>query len=138
LKGKAQEVVGGPRRQLAEALMPRECARTPKIFQSVPISIWLRDPLTRLLHDALAPARIERSGLLDPAAVKRLIAEHLCSCTTGTIGTKRQSDASLPFLSAVAGALPLRDVIAHQHGRLVERATNHAAIDLRSEVPFVR
>jgi asparagine synthase (glutamine-hydrolysing) len=64
-------------RQLAETLMPREFARAPKIFQSVPISIWLRGPLTPLLHDSLSPDRIERSGLFDPDAVKRLIAEHL-------------------------------------------------------------
>jgi hypothetical protein len=117
--------------------MPRECARTPKIFQSVPTSIWLRDPLTPLLHDALAPARIERSGLLDPAAVKRLI-----GASVQLYDLDYRYEATERRVAAVSvrrrRRVALRDVIAHQHGRLVERATNHAAIDLRSDVPFVR
>lgn len=43
---------------------------------NVPMAAWLLGPLAPLLDELLAPAALRRSGLLDPAPVGRLIAEH--------------------------------------------------------------
>ena len=43
----------------------------------VPIGAWLRGPLRPVLEEWLAPARIARVGLFEPAAVGALVAEHL-------------------------------------------------------------
>lgn len=59
-------------------------------------------------------------------------------CSTSSIGTEKQMDASLPFLSSLAGALLLRDLIALQTGVLIDRATNFAAVNLRGAEPFTR
>ncbi|MGH6949041.1 MAG: asparagine synthetase B family protein [Kiloniellales bacterium] len=64
-------------RRLAATLMPREMAYSPKIAQAPPIGHWLRGPLRDFLRDQLAPARLHRQGLFDPAAVHRLVQAHL-------------------------------------------------------------
>lgn len=64
-------------RLLAETLMPRELARSPKIFQSIPIEEWFRGPLRTLLTSRLAPERVAAGGLLRPEAVSRMVDEHL-------------------------------------------------------------
>ena len=44
---------------------------------NVPIPGWLVGELRDFTHDVLAPARLRRLGLLDPAAVGRLVTEHM-------------------------------------------------------------
>ena len=44
---------------------------------NVPMSGWLAGELRDFTHDVLAPTRLRRQGLLDPAAVGRLVAEHM-------------------------------------------------------------
>ena len=77
---------------------------------------------------------------LDDCIVCRLQNEEDPSftCSTGSTDSTRRNDASLPFLSGLAGALLLRDLIALQAGRLVERGTNFAAINLAEPVPLTR
>lgn len=60
------------------------------------------------------------------------------TCSTGSTDSRRRNDASLPFLSGLAGALLLRDLVALQGGRLVERDTNFASVNLAEPVPFTR
>ena len=43
----------------------------------MPIPGWLVGELRDFTHDVLAPARLRRLGLLDPAAVGRLVTEHM-------------------------------------------------------------
>ncbi|TMA59573.1 MAG: asparagine synthase (glutamine-hydrolyzing) [Deltaproteobacteria bacterium] len=44
---------------------------------NVPIPAWLTGELRDFTHDLLAPTRLRRQGLFDPAAVGRLVAEHM-------------------------------------------------------------
>ena len=43
----------------------------------VPLAPWLRGPLRAALEERLGPERVSRVGLFDPAAVSRLVTEHL-------------------------------------------------------------
>ena len=61
---------------LAERYLPPAIVHRRKQGFTVPVGEWLRGPLRPLLHDALAPDRLARQGLFDPAAVASLIAEH--------------------------------------------------------------
>jgi asparagine synthase (glutamine-hydrolysing) len=42
-----------------------------------PMGRWLRGPLKSLMQDTLTRASLQRGGILDPAQVERLQAEHL-------------------------------------------------------------
>ena len=43
----------------------------------VPVGAWLRGPLRRALEERLAPDRLSRLGLFDPATTSRLVVEHV-------------------------------------------------------------
>jgi asparagine synthase (glutamine-hydrolysing) len=58
--------------RLPEAILKRR-----KQGFGVPLAQWLRGPLRPLLEDTLEQGRLRRAGLLDPARVARLVAEHL-------------------------------------------------------------
>jgi asparagine synthase (glutamine-hydrolysing) len=57
--------------------VPRECVYRPKQGFSIPIKNWLRDDFRPLVEDLLAPARVAADGIFDPAAIRRLIREHM-------------------------------------------------------------
>jgi asparagine synthase (glutamine-hydrolysing) len=62
-----------------EPWLPREVVHRPdKLGHSVPFKNWLRtDPYVRgVVDEALSEASLKRRGLIDPAAVARLRAEH--------------------------------------------------------------
>ena len=58
-------------------LLPPDIVNRRKQGLGVPIAAWLRGPLREILEDRLAPARVARRGLFEPAAVTRLVAEHV-------------------------------------------------------------
>ena len=64
-------------RSLVEKRLPAEIARRPKQGFEVPIDRWLREELRPLAQELLAPERLERRGLVDPAAAQALLAAHL-------------------------------------------------------------
>ena len=64
------------KRALADRLPPAILRRGKKGF-GVPFAEWWRGPLHRHLREVLAPDRIARGGLFDPAAVSRLVDEHV-------------------------------------------------------------
>jgi asparagine synthase (glutamine-hydrolysing) len=64
------------KRALADRLPPETLARGKQGF-GVPFGLWFRGPLAGLLRDTLDPARIARGGVLDAAAVARLVDEHI-------------------------------------------------------------
>ena len=63
------------RHALADRLPPEIAARGKQGF-GVPLGAWLRGPLAPVLSELLAEPRLRAAGLLDPAAVGRLVAEH--------------------------------------------------------------
>jgi len=57
--------------------LPAAVVRGGKKGFNVPMSAWLCGELRDFTRDLLAPTRLRRQGLLDPAAVGRLVDEHL-------------------------------------------------------------
>jgi asparagine synthase (glutamine-hydrolysing) len=64
-------------KQAAKSLLPADLLARRKQGFSPPFSAWARGPMRALVVDALAPARVERAGVLDPRTVQRLLREHL-------------------------------------------------------------
>jgi hypothetical protein len=58
------------------------------------------------------------------------------TCAKGEIGQVVKQDASLPFLSAAAGALLLAEIVRLQLAALDEREANYGLLDLREPSPF--
>ncbi len=57
-------------------LLPHEILHRPKKGFGIPIAEWLKGRLNPMLHDLLAPDRMRRQGLFEPAYIQRLIKEH--------------------------------------------------------------
>jgi len=64
-------------REAARGILPADLLARRKQGFSPPFSAWARGPLRAVVDDALAPARIARAGVLDPAAVRALVDAHL-------------------------------------------------------------
>ena len=64
-------------RQLLARHVPSELWDRPKLGFDPPLADWLRGPLREWAHDLLAPAALQRQGLLRAEPVQRALAEHL-------------------------------------------------------------
>jgi asparagine synthase (glutamine-hydrolysing) len=60
----------------ADVLPPAVLAQPKRGFM-IPLARWLRHDLRDMLRDLLAPEHVRARGLFEPAAVARLVAEHL-------------------------------------------------------------
>ncbi|MFN8641851.1 MAG: asparagine synthase (glutamine-hydrolyzing) [Candidatus Binatia bacterium] len=58
-------------------LVPDRILRRKKQGFSIPLKNWLRDPLQPLMRALLAPERVARRGLFEPAAVTALVDAHV-------------------------------------------------------------
>ena len=58
-------------------LLPAEVLREKKSGFNVPMARWLRHALRILMEERLNEAEIERQGFFDPAAIRRLLTEHI-------------------------------------------------------------
>jgi asparagine synthase (glutamine-hydrolysing) len=63
-------------RQAMAAKLPASVLQGKKRGFNVPMPSWLAGNLRDFTRDVLAPARLKRQGLLDPAAVARLVDDH--------------------------------------------------------------
>jgi asparagine synthase (glutamine-hydrolysing) len=59
-----------------ERHLPRDLIYRSKVGFGSPLRKWLAEDLSEWVRDALAPDRIERRGLFDPAAVQRIVQEN--------------------------------------------------------------
>src|SRR5204863_8186374 len=64
------------KRAVSDRLPPEILARGKHGF-GVPFGEWFRGPLAPALREILGPDRLRAGGLLDPAAVSRLVDEHV-------------------------------------------------------------
>jgi asparagine synthase (glutamine-hydrolysing) len=64
------------KRAMADRL-PREIVRRRKHGFAMPVAYWLTAELHELTRDLLAPDRLQRQGLFDPAFVNGLIDDHI-------------------------------------------------------------
>jgi asparagine synthase (glutamine-hydrolysing) len=65
-------------------LLPADILERSKRGFGTPMGAWLRNGLAPLMHELLSDASIEARGLLDPAPVRELIAQHQASRIDGT------------------------------------------------------
>lgn len=63
-------------RAWCERHYPRAISSRPKKGFGSPLGLWFRGPLRELVGDVLSPEVVARQGLLNPAAVTRLVEEH--------------------------------------------------------------
>jgi asparagine synthase (glutamine-hydrolysing) len=63
-------------RESVRPLVPMEVYRKPKMGFGPPDASWYRGPLRPFLEETLATRRIARRGVLQPAFVGRVLAEH--------------------------------------------------------------
>jgi asparagine synthase (glutamine-hydrolysing) len=64
-------------RKAAEPLLPREVVHGRKRGFSIPAAAWLRGELAPFARETLSPDRLRAQGFFDPAAVTRLLDEHV-------------------------------------------------------------
>jgi len=64
-------------RQVLGRYVPKPLFERPKHGFNVPISAWLKGPLRGWAGDLLAPDRLRREGMMDPARVQACWREHL-------------------------------------------------------------
>ena len=58
-------------------VLPSSILNRPKKGFGIPVADWFRGPLKEQMQSVLSPERIARKGFFDPAAVTRLIRDHL-------------------------------------------------------------
>lgn len=63
-------------KKAVEPLLPRAILQRPKKGFGIPIAEWLKNRLNPLMHELLAPARLNDQGLFDAAFVQKLIKDH--------------------------------------------------------------
>jgi asparagine synthase (glutamine-hydrolysing) len=63
-------------KRAALARLPRSVVRRRKRGLSVPVADWINGSLRAEVDELLAPDRLRRQGLLDPAPVRRLLDDH--------------------------------------------------------------
>ncbi len=66
-------------------VLPRENMRRRKMGFGVPIGTWLRGPLWPLAYDVLLAPRAFERGYFQPAAVRRLVMEHMARRTDHSV-----------------------------------------------------
>ena len=70
-------------RQVLYAHVPKALIERPKMGFGLPMDEWLRGPLRDWAEDLLDARSVEADGLVDPAPVRQLWAEHLSGRTAG-------------------------------------------------------
>ena len=73
LKGKSGKVI---LKAAMKDLLPHNILHRPKKGFGIPIAEWLKGRLNPLLHDMLAPGRLNEQGLFNSEYVQRLVKEH--------------------------------------------------------------
>jgi asparagine synthase (glutamine-hydrolysing) len=62
-------------KQAAEAWLPKEIIYRPKASFSAPLRAWVRNDLREVINDVLVHGELTGSGMIQPAALDRLIAD---------------------------------------------------------------
>lgn len=64
-------------RQLAARYLPNEMAYAPRTPQQMPVSEWLRGPLSRPIRERLGDMPESMTAIFDPVGVTQLVDEHI-------------------------------------------------------------
>ena len=71
-------------REAVREILPPDILSRPKMGFPVPFGIWMRGAGSALARDVLLDPRSRRRGIIDPAAVERLIDGHAAGTSNGT------------------------------------------------------
>jgi len=99
-------------KKLLARRLPRQLWDRPKQGFGAPTDHWLRDELRQMASDLLSEARIRRRGFFNPAAVQRLLQEHLEALVNGLfffsfLKKRRRVMPKTRTKSGHTGSLPL-------------------------------
>ena len=64
-------------KDVASEWIPKDIIERRKVGFDSPIGQWFKSDLAGFLSAFLAPEQVQRSGLLDPGAVQKLVGDHL-------------------------------------------------------------
>ncbi|MCH7885836.1 MAG: asparagine synthase (glutamine-hydrolyzing) [Planctomycetes bacterium] len=64
-------------KQIATRWIPKEIAERKKVGFDSPIGLWARQQLREFISNFLSPEHVKQSGLLDPQAVRAVLADHV-------------------------------------------------------------
>jgi asparagine synthase (glutamine-hydrolysing) len=102
-------------RKAVEPLLPREVVHGKKRGFSIPAAAWLRGELAPFARETLSPETLRRQGYLQPAAVQRVLDDHVA----GREDLSRQIWGLLAFtlwherhVEGIARDVPLESVVA--------------------------
>jgi asparagine synthase (glutamine-hydrolysing) len=70
-------------REAVREILPSEILTRKKMGFPVPFGIWMRGPWKELARDVLLDVRSRQRGIIDPAAVERLISAHAAGAMDG-------------------------------------------------------
>jgi asparagine synthase (glutamine-hydrolysing) len=102
-------------RKAVEPLLPREVVHGKKRGFSIPAAAWLRGELAPFARETLSPETLRRQGYLQPAAVQRVLDDHVA----GREDLSRQIWGLLAFtlwherhVEGITRDVPLESVVA--------------------------
>ena len=64
-------------REAMAGQLPDDIINRPKKGFGIPVARWLASDLRQMTQDYLSPVRLERQGIFNPAAVSKILTEHL-------------------------------------------------------------
>jgi len=70
-------------REAMKGVLPESILNRPKMGFPVPFSNWMRGPWNTIARDVLLDRRSRERGIIEPAAVARLLADHAAGRTDG-------------------------------------------------------
>jgi asparagine synthase (glutamine-hydrolysing) len=70
-------------RRAMKGVLPESILNRPKMGFPVPFSSWMRGPWNAVARDVLLDRRARERGVIDPAGVERLLADHAAGRTDG-------------------------------------------------------
>ena len=70
-------------REAMRGLLPPSILKRPKMGFPVPFATWVRGPWNSIARDVLLDRRTRQRGILEPAAIDRLLSEHAAGRTEG-------------------------------------------------------
>src|SRR3954469_8464891 len=70
-------------REAVREILPAEILNRKKMGFPVPFGIWMRGPWKDVARDVLLDSRSRQRGIIEPAAVERLISAHAAGATDG-------------------------------------------------------
>jgi asparagine synthase (glutamine-hydrolysing) len=70
-------------REAMKGLLPASILNRPKMGFPVPFADWMRSPWNNVARDVLLDRRTRERGIVDPAGVERLLADHFAGRTEG-------------------------------------------------------